>query len=395
MKILPVLKSLLVVAAVASFSAAQVVTVNSPANNSQFSSPAHYVASATSPNCPQGIIGMRVYLAPQVVAYKVQSTSIDTQLTLTPGNYKTVVQAWDTCGGVGKTAVNFTVTPKGLKPVRFLYVSDVYFYHIFGLKADPATGALTPTAQRSVFLANQTRYLAADRGGYRLYATVGDSTYNRGGIYAYFIDRRNGYLSPAPGSPLHIGSWVVGSVAVHSSGRFLFVAAYSSAPTYSYGILVFTVNDDGSLTAVNTNPIPTNNQITSVLVDHSGRYLYALSGRPSSIEAFAIDALSGALAPLPGSPYIISISGGPASAQDITDLYGRFLFTTDSNGITLAVSGFAISGKTGTLSELSGSPFLFPPEYSPGSLATEPSGRFLYADMDLSQSIRLMLEMVL
>src|SRR4051794_11737257 len=78
--------------------AAQVIAVSSPANNSQLSSPVHYVASATSPQCAMGIAAMRIYLAPHVVAYNTKSSSIDTKLSLTPGNYKTVVQAWDNCG---------------------------------------------------------------------------------------------------------------------------------------------------------------------------------------------------------------------------------------------------------------------------------------------------------
>ena len=42
-------------------SAAQVL-VSSPQNNSQISSPVHYIASATSPKCSKGIIDMRIYL---------------------------------------------------------------------------------------------------------------------------------------------------------------------------------------------------------------------------------------------------------------------------------------------------------------------------------------------
>ena len=379
------LKVLLLAFAITGFSAAQVVTVTSPASNSKFQSPAHYVATATSPQCAGGIIGMRIYLAPHVVAYKVQANSIDTQLTLTPGNYQTVVQAWDACGGVGKTAVNFTVTPKGLKPVRFVYVAS--FNRIFGLTADPVTGAVTPTAQRFVSPAFQALYVAADRGGHRLYATFRDSTLNLGGVYAYFIDRRNGHLSPVPGSPLQIANWQLGNLAVHSSGRFVFAAAFN--PSSANGIFVFAVNNDGSLSAVNTNPVPTTNTITSLVVDRSGRYLYALSAA-ATIEAFAIDPLSGALTPVPGSPYTVSVPGAFNSVADITESYGRFIYTSDPSGIFKpAVSGFAISGSTGTLTELSGSPFPFPAEYTPLSLTTEPSGRFLYVDMEVGGDVAI------
>ena len=104
--------------------AAQIITVSSPVNNSQVLSPVHYVASATNSNCPQGISGMRIYVASHMVAYKINAGSIDTHVSLTPGSYKTTVQAWDRCGNVCKTAVNITVTPIGLKPARFVYVAD-------------------------------------------------------------------------------------------------------------------------------------------------------------------------------------------------------------------------------------------------------------------------------
>ena len=145
-------------------SAAQDVAVSSPANNSQVLSPVHYVASATNSNCPQGISGMRIYIASHVVAYKVQAGSIDTHLTLIPGSYKTTVQAWDRCGNVSKTAVNITVAPTGLKPVRFVYVADG-FAKLWGFNANPSTGVLSPTAQGPVLTNDRVVALAADKGG--------------------------------------------------------------------------------------------------------------------------------------------------------------------------------------------------------------------------------------
>jgi hypothetical protein len=40
---------------------------------------------------------MRVYTAPGVNAYTVNSSSLDTHLNLAPGTYNTVIQAWDNC----------------------------------------------------------------------------------------------------------------------------------------------------------------------------------------------------------------------------------------------------------------------------------------------------------
>lgn len=85
------------------------VTVTSPANNSQVTSPVHYVASAASPQCAKGIAAIRIYTAPGVSAYTVDSSQLNTSITLSPKTYNTVVQAWDNCGGVGKTPIIITV----------------------------------------------------------------------------------------------------------------------------------------------------------------------------------------------------------------------------------------------------------------------------------------------
>jgi hypothetical protein len=236
-------------------SAAQVITVSSPAKNSQVLSPVHYVASATNSNCPQGISGMRIYIASHMVAYKVQAGSIDTHLTLTPGSYKTTVQAWDRCGNVSKTAVNITVAPTGLKPARFVYVADG-LAKLWGFNANPSTGVLSPTAQGPVLTNDRVVALAVDKGGYRLYGTFGDTNIPpRGGVYAFFIDRRNGHLAAVPGSPFSTTPYAADAIAVHPSGKFVFVGTNSSV--FSHGILAFAVNADGSLTSVNTTPIPT------------------------------------------------------------------------------------------------------------------------------------------
>jgi hypothetical protein len=374
-----VLKALVLLTAVPILSSAQVVTVSSPANNSQFPSPAHYVASGASLRCPQGIIAMRIYLAPHVVAYEVQSNSIDTQLPLAPGNYKTVVQAWDACGGVGKAAVNFTVTPNTLKPARFLYGADTFNFRVMGYTVNPATGVLKPTAQRSVSvpITSQAR-IAANASGSRLYVTNGLQTPGSGRVFGFFIDRRNGHLSPVPGSPITVNaSGFTGPITVHPSGRFVFVGMLDLG-----GIVVCRVNADGSLTALNSTPIPTQGSLRSLIADPSGKYLYALSDLANSIDAFAIDTISGSLTPLPGSPWIIYTHNCNPEPTDMTDLYGRFLYAADLFGS--ALSAYTISASTGTLAKLPGSPYPVHggcPNLSgpPLSISVEPSGRFLYA----------------
>jgi Bacterial Ig domain len=86
-------------------SAFAAVTVTSPANNSTVSSPAHFVASATS---SKQITGMRIYID-GVDSYHVSSSSLNTNLTMSTGKHNVVVKAWDKSGAATSTALALTV----------------------------------------------------------------------------------------------------------------------------------------------------------------------------------------------------------------------------------------------------------------------------------------------
>ena len=85
------------------------IGVTSPVNNTIVSNPVQFKANTQVRNCPAGIAAMRVYTAPGVNAYTVNASSIDKQLTLSPGTHNTVIQAWDNCGRVYQAPVNITV----------------------------------------------------------------------------------------------------------------------------------------------------------------------------------------------------------------------------------------------------------------------------------------------
>jgi 6-phosphogluconolactonase len=358
-------------AAFALLSAAQtVVVVTSPANNSNVSSPVHYVASATT-SCAQGISGMRIYIAPHVSALATNLDHIDALLKLVPGSYQTVVQAFDNCGGVGKTPVNITVTPPGLQPSKFLYVAD-FANLVRGFTVQPGSGAISPTMQGSVST-NGSYRIAADPGGYRLYVTnAGPIPFSQ--LYGYFIDRRNGALAPIPGSPYSV-SWTTGPVAVHPSGKFVFVGTIQSVG----GIVVFRVNPDGSLTQVTPTPVPTTSDPVALALDEVGNYLYVLSNG-DAIDGFKINTTSGALTPVAHAS--IPTSGCAPGATDFNFFFGRFLYTADTNASE--ISGFKTSGgANGNLGILPSSPFMdnggcATQKAGPEGIVVEPSGRFLY-----------------
>jgi len=85
------------------------ITVTTPGNGSQVSSPVHYVATAESPDCPKGVAAMGIYTAPYQLAYSVNGAKLDTYLTLNAGTYNTVIQEWDNCGWSASVPITITV----------------------------------------------------------------------------------------------------------------------------------------------------------------------------------------------------------------------------------------------------------------------------------------------
>ncbi|HJT69959.1 MAG TPA: hypothetical protein VJ731_07165 [Terriglobales bacterium] len=85
------------------------VTVTSPSNGATSGSPVHFVAKAESPACPKGVSAMGIYTAPGKLAYTVNGTKMDTNLSLSNGTYNIVVQEWDNCGWSAKAPIKLTV----------------------------------------------------------------------------------------------------------------------------------------------------------------------------------------------------------------------------------------------------------------------------------------------
>jgi phospholipase C len=86
------------------------VVVTSPANNSTVSSPVNFVASASTQTCAAGVSSMGIYVNNKLVYMAKGAQQINTQLSLSAGAQRAVVEEWDHCGGAASTAVNFTVS---------------------------------------------------------------------------------------------------------------------------------------------------------------------------------------------------------------------------------------------------------------------------------------------
>ncbi len=90
------------------------VWVTSPANNSDVASPVNYVASATTTTCSKGVASTGIYVD-GTLTYVVPGAIVNTDLSLSKGSHKTVVEEWDKCGGAAYSTVAVTVTSGAAK----------------------------------------------------------------------------------------------------------------------------------------------------------------------------------------------------------------------------------------------------------------------------------------
>jgi 6-phosphogluconolactonase (cycloisomerase 2 family) len=330
---------------------------------------------------------MRIYSAPGVSAYTGATSKMNTYINLAKGTYHTVVQAWDNCGGVGKSYVTVTTTGEAT-PGGFLYTTNSDYFSgnttnsVQGFTIVAGNGALAPTWQGPVNANVFPQSVTSDKGGYRLY--VGD--YISGDVFAYFINRGNGFLVKVPGSPFPVNHSVT-AVAVHPNSKLIFATRDERAA--GDGVAVFQLQSDGSLKETPGSPYSTQNSPQALVVDPSGKYLYVASAN-DFIDAFDIDTISAALTPLPGSPFKLKVPSpcGGMNPYDIVDPAGKFFYTADI--FADSISGFAIGSTTGNPTELAGSPW---PDnagckvpvlcqscgYNPMSLAVDGTGKFMYA----------------
>ena len=96
-------------------------SINSPVNGSTVGSTVSYSASAEGTKCSQGVATMGIYVDNDL-KFVGMGTSINTSLKLDAGTHRSVVQAWDYCGGATSSVVTFTVSPSGTPVSKFYNV---------------------------------------------------------------------------------------------------------------------------------------------------------------------------------------------------------------------------------------------------------------------------------
>jgi 6-phosphogluconolactonase len=103
------------------------------------------------------------------------------------------------------------------------------------------------------------------------------------------------------------------------------------------------------------------------------KFVYAANfGGGSSISGFSLNGGTGALTPVPGSPF----AAGDITQYVVVDPTARFVYVANAMN-TFGIYGYSLDQATGVLTPVPGSPF------SPGigvrTISIDPAGKFLYA----------------
>jgi hypothetical protein len=138
------------------------------------------------------------------------------------------------------------------------------------------------------------------------------------------------------------------------------VANHGASSVWGYTINALT----GVLTSIAGSPFATPGAAQSVAVDSTGEFAYATGG---GFSGYTINATTGALTPIPGSPFH---SRGSFDFVAV-DPSGKFVYGVDYwDGFPIAtgdVYGDRIDATTGALTPITGSPFTpCPPGFCSG-----------------------------
>jgi 6-phosphogluconolactonase (cycloisomerase 2 family) len=258
--------------------------------------------------------------------------------------------------------INSLVPPLYIDPSgRFLYALTTGAGTIVGYAIDPATGALTRFSGPD-FSAPGAGWIGFDPLGQYLYV-IGAPSGSENDVYSASIDPAKGTLSKV-GTPAVIAGQSAGPLPVglmHPSGKFLYVIR---------GDVVYAVSIDPATQLLSL--VPSIPQLVTggryPRIDPSGQFLYIVN-LANGLSGFQIDPTTGALTPIPGSPFA---AGGDARDFDLDPL-GHYLYLP---ALSTKLNAFGANGSTGVLTPLANSPYSV--DQLPNQLRVDRSGRYLY-----------------
>jgi len=276
----------------------------------------------------------------------------------------------------GSNAVAIVADPAG----QFLFVANYSSGDISVFSINASSGTLTPVSGSPFACESGVDALAVDPTGRYLFAVGGLTGY----MWTYSVSS-TGVLTPHQPTPFN-GAFAYSSpsVMVAPADNYVYIAepyppAYPQYPSYILAFYFDPVSGD-------TIPSPgfffaVDGLANQLAIDPTGKFLLAtgtqITGTLGGVTVFSVDGASGSLTPVaPIPPYFVQVGRDPAAV--LTDHSGKFVYIPNTGDAT--VSAFTLNS-TGTLTEISGSPFPSGGNGSingPTGIATDMTGQFIY-----------------
>ena len=306
----------------------------------------------------------------------------------------TVNSANGTLSKTGSFAARFSpgsiAFTRGSSPVsytpRFAYTANLNSDDISAFRIDAGSGALTSVSAPVSSGGTQPFPVAADPTGRFLYVAHEGSD----DVAAFRIDATSGALTGI-GTPVPTGGADPDGLTVDPSGRFAYAGNVDGANQFTPAnqtISTFAINPTTGALTLSGTPIASGGlQPFSPAVDPSGRFLYTANFASSNVSAFLINASTGVISAVPLQPFALTNAQQPFAV--VISPSGRFVYVAnriDSNNPTKGnVSVFAINLVDGSLTQITGSPYLA--GVGPRSIAVHPSGRFVYVGNESDSTV--------
>lgn len=242
---------------------------------------------------------------------------------------------------------------------------------ITSFRPDSTIGALTQVGTLTLPNNNQAA-LFAESSGHNLY--VIDSSAN---ILTFLINS-DGTLTNT-GSSLHLADGI-SSLAVSPNGQLAYAVAYNG--TFKTGItdeLIVLNRDQNSGKLTVNHQVNSNQHLSELQFDPSGKYLLILSSSSDHINVYSVDYSTGDASPVAGSPFAVTRGSSVPNSSDFArtfrlDPSGKFVYVLNANGADPKpeyVSVFSLAEATGTLAPVQ--QFDMAPGTTPVTLVVDPS----------------------
>lgn len=237
---------------------------------------------------------------------------------------------------------------------KFVFVTTQGPPALVSYSIDPGTGKMTQVGSATLANGSSPQQVAIDPSG-RFAVVAHPGVPN---LSVFSIDAATGAMAPVAGSPFATPPQP-SSVAIHPNG-FVYVAANGSSQ-----IAAFHLTSGGS--AVAGSPFAGKSGIQGMSIDPAGKFLYVVERQDPGVLAYSIDATTGALTPVPGSPFMIANSFLTGIAIDPA---GKNAYVSNGGGV---IYRFGI-GANGAFTSRA----FTPAPFGASSVVFDPKGKFLY-----------------